>query len=75
MVVLIDNGRTHNLIHHMLADEIHCFVCPVSNFQILIANGGTMNCGGHYENVKLQMGDYTMKTHIFFISMGGCDIV
>jgi hypothetical protein len=56
-------------------DKIHCFVCPVSNFQILITNGGTMKCGGRCENVKLQMGDYHMKTHMFSISMGGCDIV
>ena len=30
---------------------------------------------GYCENVKLQMGDYHMKTHMFSISMGGCDIV
>jgi hypothetical protein len=75
VVVLIDSGSTHNFIHRRLAEEIHCFVCPVSNFQILIANGGTMKCGGHCENVKLQMGDYHLKTHMFSISMGGCDIV
>jgi hypothetical protein len=46
VVVLIDSGSTHNFIHRRLTDEIHCFVCPVSNFQILIANGGTMKCGG-----------------------------
>jgi hypothetical protein len=65
VVVLIDSGNTHNFIHHRLADEIHCFVFLVSNFQILIANGGTMKCGGRCENVKLKMGDYTLKTHMF----------
>jgi hypothetical protein len=74
-VVLIDIGSTHNFIHPRLVDELHFFVRPVSNFQIFITNGGTMKCGGHCENVKLQMGDYHMKTHIFSISMGGCDIV
>jgi hypothetical protein len=74
-MMLIDTGSTHNFIHHRLVDEIHGFFCPLLNFQILIANGGTMKCGGHYENVKLQLGDYTLKTHMFFISMGGCDIV
>jgi len=34
-----------------------------------------MKCGGHCENVKLQMGDYRLKTHMFSIAMGGCDIV
>jgi hypothetical protein len=75
VVVLIDSVSTHNFIHCRIADEIHCFVHPISNFQILIANGGTIKCGDRCENVKLQMGDYTMKTHMFSISMGGCDIV
>jgi hypothetical protein len=41
----------------------------------MIANGGSMKCGGHCENVRLQMGDYSLKTHMFSIEMGGCDIV
>jgi hypothetical protein len=34
-----------------------------------------MKCGGCCENVKLQMRNYTLKTHMFSIAMGGCDIV
>lgn len=34
-----------------------------------------MKCEVHYENVKLRMGDYLLKTHMFSIEMGGCDIV
>ena len=75
MVVLIDSGSTHNFIHYRLPNEVHCFVLSISNFQILIINGGTMKCGGCCENVKLQMGDYHMKNHMLSIAMGGCDIV
>jgi hypothetical protein len=75
VVVLIDSGNTHNFIHRRVVEDVNCFIRPVSNFQILIANGGTMKCGGRCENVKLQMGDYTLKTHMFSIAMGGCDIV
>jgi len=75
VVVLIDSGSTHNFIHRRLADEIHWFVRHVSNFQILITNGGTMKCGGRCDNFKLQMGDYHLKSHMFSISMGGCDSV
>jgi hypothetical protein len=38
--------------------------------KLIIANGGYMKC----ENVKLQMGDYFLKVHMFTIEMGGCDI-
>jgi hypothetical protein len=73
-VVLIDSGSTHNFIHCKIAKEVNLFVRLVSNFQIFISNGGTIKCGSRYENVKLQMGDYHLKTHMFSISMGGCDI-
>jgi hypothetical protein len=34
-----------------------------------------MTCGGHCENVRLQIGDYHLKSHMFSIDMGGCDIL
>jgi hypothetical protein len=30
---------------------------------------------GHCENVSLQIGDYHLKSHMFDIDMGSCDIV
>jgi hypothetical protein len=41
----------------------------------MIANGRSMKCGGHCENVHLQISQYHMKYHMFSIDMGGCDIV
>jgi hypothetical protein len=41
----------------------------------MITNGGSMKCGGRCENVCLQIGDYHLKSHMFSIDMGGCDIV
>jgi len=34
-----------------------------------------MKCEGHYENIKLQMGYYHLKAHMFSIEMGGCNII
>jgi hypothetical protein len=67
--VFISSGSTHNVFHRRVTDDVNYFVRIVSNFQILIDNGGTMKCGGHCENVKLQMGDYTLKGHMFSIAM------
>jgi hypothetical protein len=39
------------------------------------ANGGSMKCGGPCENAFLQIGQYRLKSHMFSIDMGGCDIV
>jgi hypothetical protein len=75
VIILVDSERTHNFIHHRIAQETNCYICAVNNFQIMIANGGFMKCGGHFENVHLQIGDYHLKSHMFSIDMGNCDIV
>jgi hypothetical protein len=75
VIILVDSGSTHNFIHHCISQETHCYIHVVNNFQIMIANGGSMKCGGHCENVCLQIGDYHLKSHMFAIDMGGCDIV
>jgi hypothetical protein len=75
VIILVDSGNTHNFIHRHIAQEPHCYIHVVNNFQIMIANGGSMKCGGRCENVCLQIGDYHLKSHMFSIDMGGCDIV
>jgi hypothetical protein len=75
VIILVDSGSTHNFIHCRISQETNCYINVVNNFQIMIANGGSMKCGGHCENVCLQIGDYHLKSHMFAIDMGGCDIV
>ena len=75
LVVLIDSGNTHNFINRSKVKVVHCSIHLVNNFQILTANGGIMKCGGHCDNVKLKIGDYPLNTDMFFIDMGGNDIM
>jgi hypothetical protein len=75
VIILVDSGNTHNFIHCRIAQETHCYIHVVNNFQIMIANGGSMKCGGRCENVHLQISDYHMKSHMFSIDMGSCDIM
>jgi hypothetical protein len=75
VIILVDSGSTHTFIHCHIAQETHCYIHAVNNFQIMIANGDSMKCGGHCENVRLKIGDYQLKYYMFAISMGGCDIV
>eukprot|EP00253_Pinus_taeda_P033501 PITA_33501 len=55
--------------------SLHALAGISSPQTLKIRDGGTMKCDSRYENVKLQMGDYQSKTHMFAIHMGGCDIV
>jgi hypothetical protein len=75
VIILVDSESTHNFIHHCIAQETHCYVHVVNNFQIMIANGSSMKCGGRFENVRHQIGDYHLKSHMFAIDMGGLDIL
>jgi hypothetical protein len=75
VIILVDSGSTHNFIHHHIAQETHCNILVHNNIQIMIAIGGSMKCGGRCENVCLQIGDYHLKSHMFSIDMGSCDIV
>jgi hypothetical protein len=75
VIILVDSGSTHNFIHRCIAQETYCYINVVNNFQIMIANGGSMKCRGHCENVRLQIGDYHLKSYMSAIDMGGCDIV
>jgi len=75
VIVLIESGSTHNFFHRRVAQETHCYLRPIPNFQIMNVNDGTMKCVGQCENVKLQIGEYHLKNHMFSIEMGGCEIV
>jgi hypothetical protein len=46
VIVLIDSGSTRNFIHYKLDKALNCFVYPAPEFQVTIADGGTINCLG-----------------------------
>jgi hypothetical protein len=75
VIILVDSGSTHNFIHRHIAQETNFYICAVNNFQIMIANGRSMKCGGCCANMCLQIGEYQLKYHTFVIDMGGCNIV
>jgi hypothetical protein len=75
VIILVDSGSTHNFIHRHISQETNYYIRGVNNFQIMIVNGGSMKCGGHCENLCIQIRHYQMESHIFSIDMGGCDIM
>ena len=72
---MIDSGSTHNFINKKLATRLNCFIYPAPEFQVLIADGGTVSCSGKCHSIKLSMGDYQLDTPMYAISMGAADIV
>jgi hypothetical protein len=74
-IALIDLGSTHNFIHYKLAKALNFFIHPTPEFQVMIANGGTINYSGKFHNIDLTMGEYVMNSPTIFIPMGGVDVI
>jgi hypothetical protein len=72
--MLIDSGSTHNFINYKLAKDLN-FVFPAPEFQVMIADGGTINCSGKCHSIKLNMGEYLLDSPMISIQMGGVDVV
>ena len=75
VIVLIVLGSTHNFIHCKVAKELNCFLYPAPECQVMVANGGTMNCSRKCHNIKLTMGEYVLNIPMLSILMGGADVV
>ena len=75
MLVLIDSGSTHNFIHCKVAKELNFFLYPAPKCQVMVSNGGTINCCGKCHNIKLSTGKIVLNSPMFSIPMGGVDVV
>ena len=53
VIVLIDSGSTHNFIHSMIAKDLNCFIYPTWEFQVMVADGKTINYVGKCHNINL----------------------
>ena len=50
VILFIDSGSTHNFIHCKVAKELNFFLYPTPEFQVMVANGGTINYFGKCHN-------------------------
>jgi hypothetical protein len=75
VIVLMDSGSTHNLIHYKLAKALNFFVYPAPEFQVMIADRGTINFSRKFNKINLTMGEYVMNSPMIYIPMGGADVV
>jgi hypothetical protein len=75
VIVLIDFGSTHNFIHSKLAKALNCFIYLAPEFQVMIADGGTINCSGKCNKINITMGEYLINSPMISIPMGGVDVI
>jgi hypothetical protein len=58
VTLLIDSRSNHNFINYKLAKDLDYVVYTSPEFQVMIADGGTINCSGKLHSIKLNMGEY-----------------
>ena len=75
VIILIYLGSTHNFIHCKVDKELNCFLYPAPQFQVMVANRGTINFSRKCHNIKLTMGEYVLNNPMLSIRMGGADVV
>ena len=73
--MLIDSSSTHSLIHYKLAKVLNCFIYLETKLQVMITDGGTINCLQKCHNINITMGEYVLNCLMIFIPMGGYDVV
>ena len=73
--MLIYFGTTHNFINCKLAKVLNFFLHPTIEFQVMIADGGTINCLGKVHNINITMGEYVLNSPMIVIPMGGANVV
>jgi hypothetical protein len=56
VTLLIDSSSTHNFDSCKLAKRFNHFIYPTPKFQVMIADGGTMNCLGKFHSINITMG-------------------
>jgi hypothetical protein len=75
VTILIDSGSTHNFINYKLEKDLNCFLYHAPEFQVMIANGGTINCSRKFHSINLNTGEYFLDSPMISIQMGGVDVV
>lgn len=73
--MLVDSGSTYTFIHCKIAKKLNYFLYPAPKCQVMVANGGAINCSRKCHNIKVTTGEYLLSILMLSISMGGGDVV
>jgi hypothetical protein len=62
IIMFIDFGSIHNFINYILTKLVNLFIYPKLEFQVMIVDGGTINCSRKCHNIKLGTGEYLLDS-------------
>ena len=75
LILLIDSISAHNFIHCKIAHDLNLFIYTTLEFQVMVVDGGTINCSRKCHKIDFSMRVYVLNSLIIFIPMGKVDVV
>jgi hypothetical protein len=73
VVILINNGSTHNFISERLANGLP--VVPTKAFTVWIANSEKLKCQGRFKEVRVDLYGTHSSLTLYFVPLTGLDLV
>lgn len=75
LIVLIDNGSTHNFINERVAKLLQLPVVPTGSFSVKVANGEPLKCQERFENVQVLLQGIPFTLTLYSVPLIGLDMV
>ncbi|KAF7839024.1 Transposon Ty3-G Gag-Pol polyprotein [Senna tora] len=75
VVVLIDNGSTHNFIKREVAVQLQLPVADIKTFKVQVGSGAFLLCSQFCEAVPLKIQDHEIVVDLFVLDIKGSDVV
>ncbi|KAH9717133.1 hypothetical protein KPL71_021710 [Citrus sinensis] len=75
IMVLIDNGSTHNFISSQMANMLQLPIIPTTRFSVRVANRETLSCQGKFERVQVLLQEVPFTLTLYSLPITGLDMV
>ncbi|CAA0812235.1 Unknown protein, partial [Striga hermonthica] len=75
VVVLVDNGSSHNFINTDLSQKLKFPTMKVEPFEVRVANGEQLKCSEAYRAIPIKFQGVTIKADLYALPLVGPDVV
>lgn len=75
VVILVDDGSTHNFIQSRVANFLALPITPTSALRVMVGNGHTLDCDTISFQVPLSIKGHDFRLDLYHLPLCGGDIV
>ncbi|CAA0819826.1 Unknown protein, partial [Striga hermonthica] len=75
VMVLVDNGSSHNFINADLSQKLRLPTTKIEPFEVRVANGERLQCSESFRKVLIKFQGVTVKADLYALPLVGPDVV